>query len=44
MPREVCAARLGARTAAIFRRPSKVFEDQVRNGRVAEAALRSPEH
>src|SRR6266496_1748775 len=24
-----------ARTAAIFRRPSKVFEDQVKNGRVA---------
>src|SRR5262249_56593086 len=24
-----------ARTAAIFRRPSKVFEDQVRDGRVA---------
>ena len=28
-----------ARTAAIFRRPSKVFEDQVRNGRVAAIAL-----
>ncbi len=28
-----------ARTAAIFRRPSKVFEDQVRNGRVATLAL-----
>ena len=28
-----------ARTAAIFRRPSKVFEDQVRNGRVAALAL-----
>jgi uncharacterized protein GlcG (DUF336 family) len=27
------------RTAAIFRRPSKVFEDQVRNGRVAALAL-----
>src|SRR4030095_9252677 len=24
-----------ARTAAIFRRPSKVFEDQIRDGRVA---------
>jgi len=32
-----------ARTAAIFRRPSKVFEAQVRDGRVpavAEAALK----
>jgi uncharacterized protein GlcG (DUF336 family) len=28
-----------ARTAAIFRRPSKVFEGQVRNGRVAALAL-----
>jgi glc operon protein GlcG len=28
-----------ARTAAIFRRPSKVFEDQVREGRVAALAL-----
>jgi len=28
-----------ARTAAIFRRPSKVFEDQVRDGRVAALAL-----
>ena len=28
-----------ARTAAIFRRPSKVFEDQVRYGRVAALAL-----
>jgi glc operon protein GlcG len=28
-----------ARTAAIFRRPSKDFEDQVRNGRVAALAL-----
>ena len=28
-----------ARTAAIFRRPSKVFEDQVSNGRVAALAL-----
>jgi glc operon protein GlcG len=28
-----------ARTAAIFRRPSKVFEDQVRNGRVSALAL-----
>jgi glc operon protein GlcG len=27
------------RTAAIFRRPSKVFEDQVKNGRVAALAL-----
>jgi len=28
-----------ARTAAIFRRPSKVFEDQIREGRVAGLAL-----
>jgi glc operon protein GlcG len=28
-----------ARTDAIFRRPSKVFEDQVREGRVAALAL-----
>jgi glc operon protein GlcG len=28
-----------ARTAAIFRRPSKVFEDQVRDGRVAALVL-----
>jgi glc operon protein GlcG len=28
-----------ARTASIFRRPSKVFEDQVREGRVAALAL-----
>ncbi len=28
-----------ARTAAIFRRPSKVFEDQVHEGRVAALAL-----
>ena len=28
-----------ARTAAIFRRPSKDFEDQVRNGRVAALVL-----
>lgn len=28
-----------ARTAAIFRHPSKVFEDQVKNGRVAALAL-----
>jgi glc operon protein GlcG len=28
-----------ARTAAIFRRPSKVFEEQVKNGRVAALAL-----
>jgi glc operon protein GlcG len=28
-----------ARTAAIFRRPSKEFEDQVRDGRVAALAL-----
>jgi len=28
-----------ARTAAIFRRPSRVFEDQVKNGRVAAVAL-----
>lgn len=28
-----------ARTAAIFRRPTRVFEEQVRNGRVAALAL-----
>ena len=28
-----------ARTAAIFRRPSKIFEDQVKNGRVSALAL-----
>jgi glc operon protein GlcG len=28
-----------ARTAAIFRRPSRDFEDQVRNGRIAALAL-----
>ena len=28
-----------ARTAAIYRRPSTVFEDQIRNGRVAALAL-----
>jgi len=28
-----------ARTAAIFRRPSKVFEDQVHDGRIAALAL-----
>jgi glc operon protein GlcG len=28
-----------ARTAAIFRRPSRVFEDQVRDGRIAALAL-----
>lgn len=28
-----------ARTAAIFRRPSKEFEDQVKNGRIASLAL-----
>ncbi len=28
-----------ARTAAIFRRPSKAFEDQIKNGRVAALAL-----
>lgn len=28
-----------ARTAAIYRRPSRIFEDQVRNGRVAALAL-----
>lgn len=28
-----------ARTAAIFRRPSGVFEDQIKNGRVAALAL-----
>jgi glc operon protein GlcG len=28
-----------ARTSAIFRRPSRVFEDQVKNGRIAALAL-----
>jgi len=28
-----------ARTAAIFRRPSKVFEDQIKSGRIAALAL-----
>jgi glc operon protein GlcG len=28
-----------ARTAAIYRRPTKVFEDQIKNGRVAALAL-----
>ncbi len=28
-----------ARTAAIFRRPSRVFEEQIKNGRVAALAL-----
>lgn len=28
-----------ARTAAVFRRPTKVFEDQIRNGRLAALAL-----
>lgn len=28
-----------ARTAAIFRRPSRVFEEQIRNGRIAALAL-----
>lgn len=28
-----------ARTASIFRRPSKIFEDQVKNGRVAAISL-----
>jgi len=28
-----------ARTAAIFRRPSKVFEDQIKNGRAASLVL-----
>jgi len=28
-----------ARTAAIYRRPSRVFEEQVRNGRIAALAL-----
>jgi glc operon protein GlcG len=28
-----------ARTAAIFRRPSRVFEDQIRDGRIAALAL-----
>jgi glc operon protein GlcG len=39
---QVASAEVGigkARTAAIFRRPSKVFEDQVREGRVAALAL-----
>ena len=29
-----------ARTAAIYRRPSKVFEDQVKNGRVSALACK----
>src|SRR5262249_8460023 len=40
--RQVASVEVGigkARTAAIFRRPSKVFEDQVRDGRVAALAL-----
>lgn len=28
-----------ARTAALFRRPSRVFEDQIKNGRIAALAL-----
>ena len=28
-----------ARTAALFRRPSRVFEEQIKNGRVAALAL-----
>jgi glc operon protein GlcG len=28
-----------ARTAAIFRRPSRIFEDQIKNGRVASLVL-----
>src|ERR1041385_782317 len=28
-----------ARTSAIFRRPSRVFEDQIKNGRIAALAL-----
>jgi glc operon protein GlcG len=28
-----------ARTAAIYRRPSRVFEDQIKNGRIAALAL-----
>lgn len=28
-----------ARTAAIFRRPSRIFEEQIRNGRIAALAL-----
>jgi uncharacterized protein GlcG (DUF336 family) len=32
-----------ARTAAIYRRPSKVFEDQVKNGRVSALASVSAE-
>ena len=28
-----------ARTAAIYRRPSRVFEEQIKNGRVAALAL-----
>jgi uncharacterized protein GlcG (DUF336 family) len=40
--RQVASVEVGiakARTAAIFRRPSKVFEDQVRYGRVAALGL-----
>ena len=39
---QVASVKVGigkARTAAIFRRPSKVFEDQIREGRVAALAL-----
>ncbi len=36
---DVGIAKAKARTAAIFRRPSKVFEDQVKNGRVSALAL-----
>jgi glc operon protein GlcG len=28
-----------ARTAAIYRRPSRVFEEQIKNGRIAALAL-----
>jgi glc operon protein GlcG len=36
---QVASVEVGIGTAAIFRRPSKVFEDQVKNGRVAALAL-----
>lgn len=39
---QVASVKVGlgkARTAAIFRRPSKEFEDQVKNGRIAALAL-----
>ena len=33
-----------ARTAAIFRRPSKVFEDRIRDGRVAASRYLAQRH